>query len=230
MECSLFSPLAVLKAHLLAADKELARELVARGAGEQHNATALTKIMEACSSDSEEKPASSLDLSKLLMTSLPDQIRTLAPSLTELDLTRNDLTMLPEALFELTLLTSLTLTDNHLFVLPSSINKLGRLQQLKLSQNRLEKLPVQLAELEYLQTLEVDLNPLVYPPPAVVKRGMAAILGHMRDGLVSGTVTNHKVKVVLMGDSEAGKTSFLKTLIAAARSFSALATALSGSS
>ena len=64
------------------------------------------------------------------MTRLPDQIRTLAPTLTELDLTRNDLIALPDALFELTLLTSLTLIDNHLFVLPASISKLTKLRSL----------------------------------------------------------------------------------------------------
>jgi GTPase SAR1 family protein len=148
------------------------------------------------------------------MTCLPTEINTLANSLTTLNLTRNDLLVLPDALFELTKLTALDLSDNHLFVIPASIAKLAKLQRLLLSKNWLERLPVQLTELTALQELPVDNNPLVYPPPAVCKRGMAAIIGHMRDGLVLGSVTNNKVKAMLLGDGEAGKTSFLQTLIA----------------
>jgi hypothetical protein len=75
---------------------------------------------------------------------------------------------------------------------------------------------VQLAGLLDLKVLSVAANPLVDPPLAVCDRGMAAIIDYMKDGLHTGLVINRKIKAMLVGDGEAGKTSFVQTLIARA--------------
>jgi hypothetical protein len=153
-----------------------------------------------------------LDLSALLMTSVPLQINTPAASLFSLNLRRNDLTSLPDALFELTSLTSLNIADNHLFVLPAAIGRLKRLKKLALGRNRLERLPVQLVALKQLKDLGIELNPLLEPPKAICSEGLDAIISFMKDALSTGTVLNNRVKVIVVGDGEAGKTSLLKSL------------------
>ncbi len=59
----------------------------------------------------------------------------------KLDLSYEQLTQIPDAVFELTHLTELNLTGNHLKNLPESITKLAHLTQIDLSRNLLSNLP-----------------------------------------------------------------------------------------
>jgi hypothetical protein len=181
--------------------------------GDKEQSVGLVMIVGCFRGDSSDDNTSEfLDLSALLMTSVPLQINTLAASLFSLNLRRNDLTSLPDALFELTSLTSLDIADNHLFVLPAAIGRLKRLKKLALGRNRLERLPVQLVALKQLKDLGIELNPLLEPPKAICSEGLDAIISFMKDALSTGTVLNNRVKVIVVGDGEAGKTSLLKSL------------------
>ena len=70
----------------------------------------------------------------------------------------------------------------------------------------------ELTELEALKTFDCDKNPITNPPHEIWRKGLAAILAFFRDGLRSGTAENRTLKVVVLGRSEAGKTSLLNVL------------------
>lgn len=104
-----------------------------------------------------------LDLSRLRLTGLPDNLGNLA-SLTKLNLSGNELTELPDWLGTLTSLTELNLSENHLTELPDGLGKLTGLWRLDLGGNRLRELPRWLGNLTSLAILELNRNDLTALP------------------------------------------------------------------
>ena len=67
-------------------------------------------------------------------------------------------------------------------------------------------------ELTGLQTLGLGLSDhLRTPHPVVVEKGFTAMVQYMRD-LAKGSVPCHMLKMMLLGDPRAGKSSLLDTL------------------
>lgn len=92
------------------------------------------------------------------------------PSL-QLFLSRNQLTRVPGAIFDVHHLTVLSLRGNQLTELPPSIRQLVNLRELNLAQNLLKYLPMELIELFYddrcsLKYLHLHPNPWYQPKPA----------------------------------------------------------------
>ena len=69
-----------------------------------------------------------------------------------------------------------------------------------------------LGSMDALNELECDRNPIITPPASVLKGGLATIVQFFKDGAASGTLVNREVKVMVLGLSEAGKTSLIKAL------------------
>ena len=98
--------------------------------------------------------------------------------------------------------------------LPAGLGELTGLQTLNLSRCKgLRELPAGLGALTGLQTLDLrGCDTLHTPPPHVVRAGTAAVLQFLRD-LAKGDVPCHLVKLVLLGDQCAGKSSLADSLV-----------------
>ncbi|EPG84205.1 leucine-rich repeat domain-containing protein [Leptospira santarosai] len=103
-----------------------------------------------------------LDLSENQLTILPKEIGKLQ-KLQLLDLSRNRLITLPKEIERLQNLLSLDLNENQLTTLPKEIGKLQKLQELGLSGNRLITLPKEIGQLKNLRWLSLKNNTALIP-------------------------------------------------------------------
>ena len=79
--------------------------------------------------------------------------------------------------------------------------------------NLLESLPSDLAMLPRMGVLKCLANPLIEPPKAVCRGGWAAVKSYFDDIATHGHVQNSDLKVLVVGLSEAGKTSLIKSIV-----------------
>ncbi|KAI8057828.1 hypothetical protein BDF22DRAFT_730611 [Syncephalis plumigaleata] len=101
-----------------------------------------------------------LDLSRNRLTTLPDGLCRAMPSLTKLNLAHNRIAQCPLSLAHLTSLEELNLTGNQLGATADSLpgwlfRRWPQLRVLRLSDNQLEKLPNELVQLTLLEVLEL---------------------------------------------------------------------------
>lgn len=141
----------------------------------------------------------------------------------------NDLTPLSE----LTQLIELNLSNNQIHNL-TPLSKLSKLSRLDLSNNQIHDITplsgliqltllclelnqvrnlIPLSKLAMLQSLNVDENPLEFPPVEIVKRGQERILAWLKSIGGGENLPLNEVKVLLVGDGGAGKTSLIKQLL-----------------
>lgn len=131
---------------------------------------------------------------------------------TALDLSGNDLTTLPPELFQLTNLTWLNLSGNRIAALSPEISQLANLTSLHLSGNQLTALPTEIWQLTKLNNIYLSHNPLPIPPPEITLKGIEAIRDYFIN-LQTGERPLNEVKIILVGDGAAGKTSLVKQLL-----------------
>ncbi len=162
-----------------------------------------------------------LGLSGNQLTELPAEIWELT-KLTELWLNGNQLTEVPEEIGRLTKLKIIWLDFNKLTSLPGEIWKLTNLKQLDLRTNRLRSLPKEVLDtgLEIRWEWDSDFNgvfcddnPFEVPPVEVVKRGTKAVRKYFEGLEEPAARALNEVKVLLVGDGGAGKTSLVKRLL-----------------
>ena len=162
-----------------------------------------------------------LDLDNNQLEDLPAEIVNLT-HLTRLVLSGNQLKDLPAEIGNLTHLTRLYLTNNRLEDLPVEIGNLTDLTELDLRNNQLKEIPINLAnnfldigiKWEYSpfeNGLYLTDNPLEFPPPEIIKSGTEALKNYFKSIEKNKKVLN-EVKVLLVGEGAAGKTSLLKQL------------------
>jgi Leucine-rich repeat (LRR) protein len=108
-----------------------------------------------------------LDLSRVGLTILPPEIGNLT-ALKRLNLIYNQLTTLPETI-GLTALENLNLQNNKLELLPETIGKLTALKELYLQNNQLTTLPETIGELAALVRLLLENNQLTTLPESIGK-------------------------------------------------------------
>ncbi len=166
---------------------------------------------------SELKNLKTLDLNDNKLTSIPKEIAELK-NLLEFYLTLNQLTALPKEIAELKNLQALALGGNQLMTLPKEIVELKNLQTLYLYDNQLTALPKEIAELKNLQTLDLRGNPFPFQIPDEVFEEdpevlLKTILDLQEAHRAGALVKLNELKVILLGDGEAGKSALVERLM-----------------
>lgn len=151
-----------------------------------------------------------LDVGKCNLNYIPKSITELS-NLRLVGFWDNNLIGLPINFDNLLNLEVLDLEKNNLREFPKSILKLKNLKKLDLSNNKISEIPYSIIGLEKLRTLDIENNPLISPPIELVKRGYPAIKNYFKE-LVKGVDFIYEIKLILVGEPRAGKTSLTKTL------------------
>jgi hypothetical protein len=135
-----------------------------------------------------------------------------ARGVTRLNLSGKKITTLPPEFFQLTNLRELHLVGNQLTTLPPEIGQLTRLIKLDLWGNKLTTLPQEICQLTEIKRLWLDHNPLTSPPYEIAQQGINVIRQYF-DELNKGQRALNEVKILLVGEGAAGKTSLVKQLL-----------------
>ncbi|MEH2196584.1 MAG: leucine-rich repeat protein, partial [Nostoc sp.] len=88
-------------------------------------------------------------------------------NLTQLHLSDNQITQIPEAIAKLTNLTQLHLSDNQITQIPEAIAKLTNLRELHLRANEITQIPEAIAKLTNLRELHLRANEITQIPEAI---------------------------------------------------------------
>ena len=134
--------------------------------------------------------------------------------LKRLILTRNQITSIPNEIATLCRLEWLDLRNNKLAGITPDISKLSNLRGLLVSHNLLTHLPSKLSTMDNsLEVLDIYGNPLSSLPPDVIPKAgsihpseFPALMAYLRGITTGGTVEYNRVKVMFVGDGNAGKT------------------------
>jgi internalin A len=171
-----------------------------------------------------------LDLKFNQLVTLPPEI-SLLTSLTELYLSNNNFITVPSEVFQMKSLIAFSLGGPNLATLPPELFQLTNLRYLNLSHNQLTTIPPEICHLAKLKYLHLDGNPITSPPIEIANQGINAIRQYFaafrdnRQHIAQGTGAIGKVlqkeepqplnqvKVLLVGDGAAGKTSLVKRLL-----------------
>ena len=164
--------------------------------------------------------------------SLPENLHRHFPNVQELVLSRNKINKLPKDFGKFDCLYSFRINHTDLQELPDSVGELSNLHDLNCAYNKLKTLPNTLAKLRSLVRLDVrdnairtlpttlsDLltrlnafylwgNPLVKNLGSDKKEDVAVYLQGLREGVVE----NKEVKVAVVGEERAGKTTLIQAL------------------
>jgi Leucine-rich repeat (LRR) protein len=139
-----------------------------------------------------------LDLSGNLFTDIPEAISRLQ-SLTMLDMSENLIKSFPEAVFKMGLKV-LNLNRNQISVIPERIGEISSLVNLYLNSNRIEEIPVEIAQLPNLEILQLDSNLLSDLPREIAGLNLfkISLRGNtvcFPDSQVSGWLDSHHLSL-----------------------------------
>jgi serine/threonine protein kinase/Leucine-rich repeat (LRR) protein len=130
---------------------------------------------------------------------------------TECDLSRRNLRIVPAQLLCCTHLSVLDLSHNALTSIDPHIGALTSLRALNISRNSLQTLPWQLGKLVTLERLDYQSNPFSKIPREVLSMSLANFLAFLR-ALKTGKEPCNRMKLIVVGDGNVGKTSLLHCL------------------
>jgi internalin A len=132
-----------------------------------------------------------------------------------LDLSHQELTVLPAEIGALESLRELYLEENRIETLPPEIGRLVNLRKLNLENNHLTSLPPEMSALTNLTELNLRGNPIALPPEILVlERQPAEIIKyHLQSQRAEERATLREAKLIVLGDGGAGKTSLLMRLM-----------------
>ncbi|XP_035697810.1 uncharacterized protein LOC118430883 [Branchiostoma floridae] len=152
-----------------------------------------------------------LDLSNCRLRTLPPEVGKLI-QLEWLNLSWNPLQTLPAEVGQFTNVKHLHLSHCKLNTIPPELWTLTQQEWLDLSDNQLQTLSAEVGQLTNLSHLYVSKNPLIKPPPEVCSQGITAIRQYYDELERSEEKVSARLKVVVLGDTMAGKTSLVQTL------------------
>uniref|UniRef100_A0A7S3QF46 Roc domain-containing protein n=1 Tax=Chaetoceros debilis TaxID=122233 RepID=A0A7S3QF46_9STRA len=101
--------------------------------------------------------------------------------------------------------------DVGITTIPTDIGTLQKLKLLDLDRNNITVVPRSILDLPTECKLLFDYNPLQEPPVSVIKDGRDAMIAYYED-LEKGARISNKLKFVLLGTGEAGKTTIANIL------------------
>ncbi|KAI8630983.1 RAM signaling pathway protein [Xylariaceae sp. FL1651] len=182
-----------------------------------------SQAAEASGVSNELKPGVTIDLSRLNIQSLPDEVVDIiknelerlalshnklvsfparfseCTSLRYLNVRNNLIKEFPLALCDLKSLEILDLGRNKIRVLPMEIARLSSLKVLAVQKNRIEELPLCLADMGSLQVLKLDGNNIVFPPKEVlqVQAGSPPNEGFLKEREVAEVAVTAHIKKFL---------------------------------
>lgn len=155
-----------------------------------------------------------LDLAGVWPETIPDWLFE-APALTWLSLGANGLTDLPESIGLARNLKTLDLYFNPLTRIPAAIWLLEALESLDLFDCPVAEIPADILRLKRLTILALggSVNKLVVPPPEIAKNGLGAIQRYWSQKIDAGVDFLAEAKLLIVGESGAGKTSLAKKIL-----------------
>ena len=149
------------------------------------------------------------------LTCFPDELYNLS-NLKKLSAEKNRLSQLSPKIGHLKSLKLLLLMENRLTTLPDEISELSSCVHINLFDNRLTCLPQSIIEMPALESIVIDgNNNLSRPPIDVCTRGLHSIKGYFLSFADPDLKPVHskRLMVVLLGESEAGKSSLAYALV-----------------
>lgn len=149
------------------------------------------------------------------LVEFPDEFYKLG-KLKKLYAEKNRLASLSPKISQLQSLQFLLLMENKLTTLPNEITKLKELVHLNLFDNCLTCIPKSITEMESLQVLQLEGNNYLQRPPLdVCLGGLERIKGYFESFAAPNVEPIHskRLKIVLLGESEAGKSSLAHALL-----------------
>ena len=161
------------------------------------------------------KSLEGLRVGKNNLSSLPEEFYNLT-NLKKLNAERNEISELSPRIGELCCLMLLLLMENKLTTLPDEIKNLQSCILINVFDNKLTCLPRSIIEMPALESLIVDgNNNLRSPPLDVCIRGLDSIKGFFESLAAVDTQAVHsqRLKVVLLGETGAGKSSLAYALV-----------------
>ncbi|XP_069781668.1 malignant fibrous histiocytoma-amplified sequence 1 homolog isoform X2 [Narcine bancroftii] len=153
-----------------------------------------------------------INLSSNLLENFPSALLELA-HLEELYLSRNRLSVIPQKISNVSKLAALWLDNNKVRYLPDSIVDLPHLEELVLQGNQIAILPDSFGKLSKVSLWKIKDNPLIQPPYEVCMKGIPYIAAYQKELALSRPAVKPRLKLVLMGPENAGKTSLRQCLV-----------------
>eukprot|EP01104_Vermistella_antarctica_P011534 TRINITY_DN3225_c0_g1_i1.p1 TRINITY_DN3225_c0_g1~~TRINITY_DN3225_c0_g1_i1.p1 ORF type:complete len:2234 (+),score=480.91 TRINITY_DN3225_c0_g1_i1:263-6964(+) len=175
-----------------------------------------------------------LNISSMRLSSMNPDIQQLT-SLQRLNIGHNEFTEIPMEVLELGELTRLDVSYNQIRTVPLDIFKLAKLTSLFLQSNKLTFLSPGVGKLRDLGTLDIRDNEIVHvpgvvgflplrsetfrysgnklrtPPKSVREKGHTAVMAYLKE-LLEGAKPCYRMKMMLVGQENVGKTSLLRCL------------------
>ncbi len=161
---------------------------------------------------------SSLDVGYNGLKTLPDWMSKLT-NLSSLSVAGNKLETLPDWMSKLTNLSSLYVGGNLFSEFPSVVYQITSLEELELNnkpyyenKNRIKEISPDILRLTRLRKLDLSENPMEEPPLEIVNQGIEAIRTYFRQREDEGIDHIYEAKLLILGESGAGKTSLAKKI------------------
>ncbi|XP_078583239.1 uncharacterized protein LOC144865962 [Branchiostoma floridae x Branchiostoma japonicum] len=141
---------------------------------------------------------------------IPPGVFTRLPKLKNLRIGSNRLKTLPEDLVSLERLEYLKISSNKFTSFPPQLLQLPNIRQVCLSANKITEVPLEFFD-KPLELFQAEDNPLSEPPQEVCIQGITAIKQYCQS-LKAGVTEDRRMKLMLLGDTGAGKTSLCLSL------------------